>query len=402
MIYLDHAATTPLDERVLEAMLPWLRGGFGNASSLYRLGREARKAVEDAREEVAALIGARPAEIVFTSGGTESNTTALAGLAQARSGRGRHLITSQIEHHAVLHCLERLAQDGFEVDYLAPDADGRVAAEAVAERVRAETILVSVMHANNEVGSIQPIRAIGAACAARRVPLHCDAVQTVGHLPLDVAELGVALLSASAHKFGGPKGTGFLYIRSGVRPRPLLLGGGQERGRRAGTENVAGIVGLATALRLATAELATEAPRCAALRDQLVAGLLALPGVRLNGPAVERLPNNANLSFERVSAESLQILLDGHDIAVSTGSACSSGATEPSHVLQAMGLDRNVSFSALRFTVGRGNTPAEMAEVLSVMPAALDRLRALSLAGRPHPNPVQERDHVGREGADGP
>lgn len=378
MIYLDHAATTPLRPEVLEAMLPYLQTEFGNASSLYHLGRRARKAVEDARETVAEVVGARPAEIVFTSGGSESDTTALLGVAAARRDRGRHILTTPLEHHAVLHTAERLGREGFEIEFLPIDGEGRVAPAAVAERLGDETVLVSVMHANNEIGVIQPIAAIAELCRERGVPLHCDAVQTVGQLGVDVKDLGVAVLSASGHKFYGPKGVGFTYLRTGTRPWPLVLGGSQERNRRAGTENVAGIVGLATALRLQQEGLAEYQEHCRRLRDQLIAGLLALPGSRLNGPREERLPNNVNVSFERISGESLLILLDGQDIAVSTGSACSSGATDPSHVLLALGGERDLAFGSLRLTVGRGNTPAQIDEVLDAVASGVERLRALA------------------------
>lgn len=380
MIYLDHAATTPLDPRVLEAMLPWLTDHYGNPSSLYAAGRQARKAVEDARDEVAALLGARPAEIIFTSGGSESDNQAVAGLARARRERGLHLLVSPIEHHAVLHCAQRLAREGFEVEWLPVDGEGRVPPEAVAERLRDETLLVAVMHANNEIGTLQPIAEIAALAAARGVPVHCDAVQTVGHLPVDVGELGVSLLAASAHKFHGPKGVGLLYVRRGVRPEPLLLGGGQERQRRAGTENVAGIVGLATALRLALADQATEAARQTTLRDRLIERLLAIPGSRLNGSRAQRLPNNVNLSFERVSGESLMILLDGRDIAVSTGSACSSGATDPSHVLLAIG-DRDRAFGSIRLTLGRSTDEVAVDTVAEAVTEGVARLREMVPGG---------------------
>lgn len=380
MIYLDHAATTPLDPRVLEAMLPYLTDQGGNASSLHYAGRRARKAVEDAREEVADWVGARPGEIVFTSGGSESDTSAILGLAYARRDRGRHLLTTPIEHHAVLHSCERLAREGFEVEYLSVDPDGFVAAEEVAERLRDETILVSVMHANNEVGTIQPIAEIGRVCAAQGTPLHTDAVQTLGQVRLDVAELGVSLLAASAHKIHGPQGVGFSYVRTGVRPWPWVLGGSQERNRRAGTENVAGIVGLAAAVRLLRAEFDSYTEHCRRLRDRLIEGVLALPGTRLNGPRERRLPNNVNVSFERVSGESLLIMLDGLDIAVSTGSACSSGATDPSHVLLALHHDPDRAYGSLRLTVGRGNRDDDIDQVLGLLPECLDRLRSLSAA----------------------
>lgn len=375
MIYLDHAATTPLDPRVLDEMLPYLRDDFGNPSSLYHLGRRARKAVEDARESIAASLGATPAEIVFTSGGSESDSYAISGLAAA-AGDKRHLLFSPIEHPAVLRAVERLAGDGSETEPLPVDRDGRVAPEAVVERLRDDTALVAVMAANNEIGTIQPIAEIGAICRARRVPLHCDAVQALGQMPLDVGELNVATLAGTAHKIYGPKGVGFCYVRRGVRPRPLIWGGSQERSRRAGTENVAGIVGLAAALRYRDAERDEYVAHCTGLRDRLIDALTAIDGAVLNGPREGRLANNVNVSFERISGESLMILLDGESIAVSTGSACSSGATDPSHVLLAISEDRDLAFGSLRLTVGRGTTAEEVATTSEAVRDGVARLRA--------------------------
>lgn len=381
MIYLDHAATTPLAPDVLEAMLPWLREGYGNASSLYHLGRASRKAVEDAREEIAACLGAKPRELVFTSGGSESDTAAICGLCYARRDRGRHVLASAIEHPAVLQSLGRLQRDGFETELLPVDGEGRVSPDDVASRLRDETLLVCVMHANNELGTIQPVAEIAAACAARGVPLHCDAVQTAGWLPLQVDTLRVDSLAASAHKLYGPKGVGLLYLRTGLRPWPWVLGGGQERNRRAGTENVAGIVGLAAAWRRAQASMDQRAARVAGLASRLRDGLLAIPGTRLNGPSDGGLPGHVNVSFLGLSGESLMILLDSQEIAVSTGSACSSGATEPSHVLLALDGDRDRAHGSLRLTLGEATTAEEIETVLQAVGEAVARLRQLAPTG---------------------
>jgi cysteine desulfurase len=380
MIYLDHAATTPLAPEVLEAMLPYLRDDYGNPSSMYHLGRLARKAVEDARERVAAWIGARPGEIVFTSGGTESDNYALLGGAQARRERGRHLLTTPTEHHAVLHAAERLAREGYEVGWLPVDAEGRVDPAAVAERLRPDTILVSVLAANNEIGTLQPLAALGAVCAEHGVPFHTDAVQALAFERLDVRAQHLALLAGSAHKLNGPKGVGFAYVRTGTRPAPLLVGGAQERNRRAGTENVAGIVGLGAALALLEATFDAHRAACERLRDRLLAGLLAIPGTHLNGPASDRLANHISVCFEHISAESLLILLDGQEIAASSGSACASGATDPSHVLLAIGRPPELAHGALRLTVGRGNTEAEIDTALAAITAGVARLRELAPA----------------------
>jgi len=380
MIYLDHAATTPLAPEVLEAMLPYLRDDYGNPSSMYHLGRLARKAVEDARERVAAWIGARPGEIVFTSGGTESDNYALLGGAQARRERGRHLLTTPTEHHAVLHAAERLAREGYEVGWLPVDAEGRVDPAAVAERLRPDTILVSVLAANNEIGTLQPLAALGAVCAEHGVPFHTDAVQALAFERLDVRAQHLALLAGSAHKLNGPKGVGFAYVRTGTRPAPLLVGGAQERNRRAGTENVAGIVGLGAALALLEATFDAHRAACERLRDRLLAGLLAIPGTYLNGPASDRLANHISVCFEHISAESLLILLDGQEIAASSGSACASGATDPSHVLLAIGRPPELAHGALRLTVGRGNTEAEIDTALAAITAGVARLRELAPA----------------------
>lgn len=378
MIYLDHAATTPLADAVLDAMLPWLRDGYGNASSLHSLGRAARAAIEDARERLAEWLGARPGEVVFTGGGTESDNAALWGLAQARAGRGRHLLTTPIEHHAVLHSVARLERLGWSVEYLGVDAVGRVDPAELAARLRPDTALVSVMAANNEVGTLQPLDALAAVCAERGVPLHTDAVQALVSERFDVRQTRVALLSGSAHKLNGPKGVGFNYVRTGTRPQPLLVGGAQERGRRAGTENVAGIVGLGAAVALLEREWDAHRAHLLALRDRLLAGLLALDGVVLNGPRDGRLANNVNVSFTGLSSESLLILLDQAGLCASSGSACASGATDPSHVLLALGQSAEQAHSAVRFSLGRGNDAAQIDTTLAVVRDARDRLQALA------------------------
>jgi len=381
MIYLDHAATTPLAPEVLDAMMPWLTEGFGNPSSLYHLGRAARKAVEDSREEIAAFLGAKPRELIFTSGGSESDTAAICGLSYARRDRGRHVLASAIEHPAVLKSLARLQQDGFETELLPVDGDGFLTPDTLAERLRDDTTLVCVMHANNELGTIQPIPELAAVCRSRGVPLHCDAVQSVPWLPVEVDALMVDTLAASGHKLHGPKGVGLLYLRSGVRPWPWILGGSQERSRRAGTENVAGIVGLAAAWRRRQQDLDGRAERVRGLAQRLRDGLLAIPGTRLNGPADGGLPGHLNISFERLSGESLMIVLDSQEIAVSTGSACSSGATEPSHVLLALDGDRDRAHGSLRLTLGERTTADEIETVIEAIGEAVERLRQLSPTG---------------------
>jgi len=382
-IYLDYAATTPLDPRVLEAMLPYLTELFGNPNSIHSLGREARKAVDEAREKIAEVLCCHPAELVFTSGGTESDNLALRGVAEAYRHRGNHIVTTAIEHHAVLHTCKALQERGFTVTYLPVDEFGLVTPEQVAEAVTDRTILVSVMHANNEIGTIEPIAEIVTAVKEKRpdILVHTDAVQTVGHIPVDVQALGVDLLSFSAHKFYGPKGVGGLFVRKGVRLLPQLTGGGQERNRRSGTENVAGIVGMAKALELAVAEMPMELPRLQALRDELIEGVLShIPDSRLNGHPRKRLPHNANFSFRGVEGETLLLQLDMHGIAASSGSACTSGSLEPSHVLLALGLSHEWALGSLRLTLGRFTTREHIQRVLAVLPPIVEKLRALTAA----------------------
>lgn len=377
-IYLDHAATTPLDPEVLEAMLPYLRERYGNPSSIYRRGREARRALDEARDQVAALIGARSSrEIVFTGGGSEADNFALKGVAWANRDRGRHIVTSAIEHHAVLNAARFLEDHGFEVTYVQPDPWGMVSPEAVREALREDTILISVMHANNEVGTVQPIREIAALAKERGILFHTDAVQTVGHIPVSVEEVGCDLLSLAAHKFYGPKGVGALYVRRRTRIAPLIHGGGQEQERRAGTENVAGVVGMAKALERAVAGQKEREARIRALRDRLERGILqAIPGTRVNGHPEKRLPGHLNLSFQGIEGESLLLNLDMRGIEASSGSACTSGSIDASHVLLAMGLDRVTALGSVRFTLGKGNTDDEIDRVLQVLPPLVERLRS--------------------------
>jgi len=376
-IYLDHAATTPLDPRVLDAMIPYFTTEYGNASSIYTLGRHAMQAIDSAREQVVDILNCRPTEIAFTGCGSESDNLAIKGMAYASQKKGHHLITSPIEHHAVLHTCQYLERFGFKTTYLPVDSYGRVDPDDVGRAITDQTVLVSIMYANNEVGTIEPVAEIGRICRAKKVPFHIDAVQAGGSLSLDVAALNADLLSLSAHKFYGPKGVGILYVRQGMRLLPQLQGGSQERGRRAGTENVAGIVGAVTALRLAYEELPQVEPRIIALRDRLIASLLTIPGSYLTGHPTERLPNIASLCFEGVEGESILLNLDLLGIAASTGSACTSGSVDPSHVLLAMGLPVEVAHGSLRLTLGKANTDADVDTMLEVLPGIIEKLRGL-------------------------
>ncbi len=378
-IYLDNAATTPLAPEVLEAMMPYLTTQYGNASSIYATGRDARQAVDRARRQMAHLIGCKPGEIYFTSGGTESDNWALKGIALANRNKGNHIITSAIEHPAVLETARWLETQGFEVSYLPVDASGILGPAAVQEAITEKTILISIMAANNEIGTLQPISAIGEIARARNIPFHTDAVQAMGAVPVNVDDWQVDLLSLSGHKFHGPKGTGALYVRSGTRIEPLLHGGAQERSRRAGTENVAGIVGLGMAAERAGIELHKSAARITQLRNRLIDGIIAqIPQVHLNGDRVCRLPNNANLSFRFIEGEALLLHLDLNGIAASSGSACASGSLEPSHVLLATGLDAENAHSSIRFTLSESTTATEIDAVLGLLPGIVEKLRAMS------------------------
>jgi cysteine desulfurase len=375
---MDHAATTPVRPEVLEAMLPYFNTEFGNPSSVYSWGRSARKALDSARDLVAELLGASASEIVFTAGGSEGANMAVKGVAWADQGRGKHIITSAIEHHAVLDTVLWLEKQGFEVTVLPVDEFGSVSPAQVREALRPDTILVSIMHANNEVGTIQPISEIGAIVREHGAKFHTDAVQTAGVLELDVQALNVDLLSISAHKFYGPKGVGALYVRKGVRLHPLVHGGAQEKRRRAGTENTAGIVGMAKALELAQAERVDENARLTKMRDRLIQGLQKIPHTRVNGSLEQRLPNNVNVCFEFIEGESMLLNLDLRGIAASSGSACTSGSLDPSHVLLAMGLSHEIAHGSLRLTLGRDNTEADVDVVLQEVPGIVERLRAMS------------------------
>ncbi|MGD1040342.1 MAG: cysteine desulfurase NifS [Dehalococcoidales bacterium] len=378
-IYLDYAATTPTRPEVVQAMLPYYSEAFGNPSSLYSYGLEARQAIEAARDKVAAAIGAKKEEIVFTGGGSEADNLAIKGVAFANGRKGNHIITSVIEHHAVLATCKFLEKRGFKVTYLPVDKYGLVDPEKVRKAITEKTILISIMHANNEIGTIQPIAEIGKIARKAKVYFHTDAVQTIGHLPVDVNELKVDMLAMSAHKFYGPKGVGVLYIRKGTRIVPLINGGEQESGRRAGTENVPGIVGLGKAIELAGQELAPEAERLTALRNKLIQGIPErIEKVQLNGHPEQRLSNNVNFSVEYIEGESTCLNLDLEGICISTGSACSSAEAKPSHVLLAIGLSPEKARSSLRFTLGRLTTAEDIERVLEVLPRSVARLRAIS------------------------
>ena len=383
MIYLDYNATTPCDPRVVEAMLPFFREHFGNPSSLHRFGQEARQAVEKARSVIARSIGARDEEIVFTSGGTESNNLAIRGVAQALRKKGNHLVTSSIEHHAVLNVFRALEKEGFAVTYLPVDREGLVHPEDLRKALRPETILVSIMHANNETGVIEPIEELSRIVREHGAVFHTDAVQTVGKVPIQVDDLGVDLLSASAHKFYGPKGVGFLYIRKGTRLVPQILGGHHERGRRAGTENVPGIVGMAKALEVAQDEMHEEARRVGTLRDRLEEELQArIPDIVVVSRGAPRLYNTSLVLVEYVEGESLLLNLDFEGICVSSGSACTSSSLEPSHVLLACGYPHALAHGSIRFSLGKWTTEEEISRVVSVFPGIVEKLRAISPFGK--------------------
>jgi cysteine desulfurase len=383
-IYFDHNATTPVDPLVIDVVARTLAGDFGNASSVHHFGQRAKAILDDARSAVAALLGAEPAEVVFTSGGTESDNFALRGAAEALEPTGkRHLIASSIEHEAILNTLKALARRGWRVTLLRLDTSGIVHPDVLAEALTDDTAVVSVMHANNEIGTIQPIAELARLAHARGALFHTDAVQSIGKIPVDVRTLGVDLLSLSAHKFNGPKGAGALWIKRGARVAAILTGGKHERNRRAGTENVPGIAGLGAAARLAAGKLATDADRVRTLRDRLEDEILAcVPGTTRNGAREPRVPNTTNISFDSVEAESLLIALDLEGVAVSTGSACSSGTLEPSHVLRAMGLPSPRTQNSIRMSLGAGNTDAEVDYVVGKLPALVDKLRSLTRVAR--------------------
>ena len=378
-IYADHAATTAMSEAAIEATTRCMREEYGNPSSLYRIGQRAKETLEKAREEVAAVIGAQAREIFFTSGGSEADNQAIRSAALAGKKKGKnHIISTAFEHHAVLHTLEQLKTEGFEVTLLDVHENGVVLPEEVEAAIRPDTCLVTVMYANNEIGTIQPVREIGAVCRAHQVLFHTDAVQAAGPLAIDVQAENIDYLSASAHKFHGPKGTGFLYARRGVPLLPLINGGAQEKGKRAGTENLPGIVGMAAALKETVAERDTEAARLTALRDRLIAGLGEIPHSALNGDAEKRLPGNVSFCFEGIEGESLLLLLDEKGISASSGSACTSGSLDPSHVLLAIGRVHDVAHGSLRLTLGRENTPEDVEYIISAVKDVVAYLRSFS------------------------
>jgi len=382
-IYMDHSATTPVASEVLEAMLPYFSEKFGNASSLHSFGLEAKEALEESREKVAGLLGAKPEEIIFTSGGTESDNLALKGIARKNQKSGKHIITTRVEHPAILECCRRLEKEGFEVTYLPVTNEGLVEIATLESAIRSDTILISVMHANNEVGTIQPLEEIGRLAAEKDIYLHTDAVQSVGKIPTDVNKLGVDLLSLSAHKLYGPKGVGALYIRKGTRLESIIQGGGHEHGLRSGTENIAGIVGLARAAELGQETMSTEAERLTRLRDRLAElVLLKVKEAWINGTMKGRLPGNLNFGFKYVEGESLLLFLDSKGINVSTGSACSSHKLEPSHVLLSLGLKPEECHGSLRITLGRSNTMDDVDYVALGIAEAVERFRGISALGR--------------------
>lgn len=380
LVYMDHAATTYVKPEVLSAMLPYFSEHYGNPSSVYALGRETKAAIDKARDQVASALNAAKAnEIYFTGSGTESDNWALRGVAAAHAGRGKHIITTSIEHHAVLHTCQYLEKQGFDVTYLPVDRDGLVTAQQVADAIRPDTILVSIMFANNEIGTIEPIEEIGAVCKEKGVLFHTDAVQAFGSVPIDVQRMHIDLLSLTAHKLYGPKGCGALYIRNGVRVETFIHGGAQERGRRASTENIAGIVGLGAAAEIAQAQMEQNRERLTALRDRLIQGILdRVPYTRVNGSMEHRLPNNANVCFEFIEGESLLLLLDRAGIEASSGSACTSGSLEPSHVLLAIGLPHEIAHGSLRLTIGERTTQEDIDYVLETLPPIVARLREMS------------------------
>ena len=377
-VYLDNAATTALSPRVLEAMLPYFTQYYGNPSSVHAFGREAKQGLDKARDQVAKALHCEPSEVIFTGCGTESDNTVLLGVAQRYGDKGKHIITTNVEHHAILHTCEYLEKQGYSVTYLPVDQDGLVTAEQVAAAIRPDTILVSIMFANNEVGTIMPIQEIGAVCKEKGVLFHTDAVQAVGHIPVDVQAMHIDMLSLSAHKFHGPKGVGALYCRKGIRLPSYIMGGAQEKGRRAGTENVAGIVGLGAAIQLATEQLEENRAKMTALRDRLMTGIQTrISEVKLNGHPTNRLPNNVNFSFKYIEGESILLMLDMNGIAASSGSACTSGSLDPSHVLLALGLPHEIAHGSVRLTLGDETTEEDIDYTIDVLEKTVARLRAM-------------------------
>lgn len=379
LIYLDNAATTKTAPEVVEAMLPYFSGNYGNPSSIYSIGAAAKEAVTNSRELIASTLGAKTNEIYFTAGGSEADNWALVAAAEAYASKGKHMITTKIEHHAVLHTCNYLEKRGYEITYIDVDENGIVKVEELEKEIRPDTILISVMFANNEIGTIQPVKEIGAIAKKHGVLFHTDAVQAYAHVPIDVNDMNIDMLSASGHKFNGPKGIGFLYIRTGIKIRSFIHGGAQERGRRAGTENVTGIVGIGKAAELAFAGLAERTAKEKELRDYLMQRMEAeIPYCRLNGDREKRLANNVNYSFRFIEGESLLIMLDRKGICASSGSACTSGSLDPSHVLLAIGLPHEIAHGSLRITVSAENTREEMDRTVEAVKEIVERLRGMS------------------------
>lgn len=379
LIYLDHAATTPVDKQVLEIMLPYYKEKFGSATTLYSIGREANAAVEEARTNVAALINARPEEVFFTSGGTESDNWTINGVTAARSIKGKHIITSKIEHHAVLMPCQYLEKHGYKVTYIGVDENGVVDPDEIRNAINDETILISIMHANNEIGTIEPVEEIGKIAKEHGIHFHTDTVQSFGHIPVDVDAIGCDSLAVSAHKIYGPKGIGAMYIRKGSRIEKFMRGGAQENNKRAGTHNVPGIVGLGKAAKLAKSRMKEETEYTMKLRNALIAGVESkIKDVKLNGDRIKRLPNNVNFSFAGVEGESMILFLDMNGICVSSGSACTSGSLDPSHVLMSLGMKHEQAHGSLRMTLGKDNTINQIEKVIAVLPGIIQRLREMS------------------------
>lgn len=391
-IYADNAATTQVSSKALSAMLPYLKSEYGNPSGFYRVSRDAKRALEKARETVAECINAKPSEVYFTSGGSESDNWAIRSTAEKLSGKGKHIITSAIEHHAVMYTMDRLEKHGYEVTYLPVDERGRVSPKDLEQAIRPDTILITIMMANNEIGTIEPIKELARIAHDHNVLFHTDAVQAGGHIPVDVEELGVDMLSLSGHKFHGPKGVGVMYMRDGVNLPAFLIGGGQERGKRGSTENVPGIVGLAAAFKESVEKMPTEAPRLAKMRDRLMDGLTErIPYSHITGDRENRLPGTASIIFECIEGESTVLLLDQAGVAASSGSACSSGSLEPSHVLLAIGLKHELAHGSLRLSLSDQNTEEDVDYILDVLPKIIARLRAMSpvwdeKASKPEPS----------------
>ena len=379
MIYADNAATTKMSETAVKAMIEVINDNYGNPSSLYSIGQKAKEALEEARADIAGVIGAKPAEILFTSGGSEADNQAIISAAKTGEAAGkRHIISTKIEHHAVLHTLKKLEKEGFEVTLLEVDGDGLVTPEAVRDAIREDTCLVSVMYANNEIGTIEPIREIGSICREKKVPFHVDAVQAIGHIPVNVEEDNIDMLSASAHKFHGPKGVGFLYVKKGIRLFNLIEGGAQEKGKRAGTENVPGIVAAAAALKEAVANMDKNAAYLTEKREKLIAGLKEISHSALNGHPVKRLPGNVNFCFEGIEGESLLLLLDDKGIQASSGSACTSGSLDPSHVLLAIGRVHDVAHGSLRLSISEDITDEDVEYIIKSVKEVVEYLRGFS------------------------